>query len=91
MLKKLLAKIFAVLVTGLSVGEMMHRDYLMWHLRGRDLYLASKVIFFDKHIAVLQPWLVTVIVMTFLVGICVALYEIIQLLVYKAFISSSKI
>jgi hypothetical protein len=91
MLKKILAKVSALLVTGLSLGEMMHRDYLMWHLRGRDLYLASKLTFFDKHIAVVQPWLVTVIVMTFLVGICVALYETIQLLVYKAFMSSSQI
>jgi len=90
MLKKLLSKIIALIISGFVMSALMHQDYLMWHQRGRDLYLASKVTFFDKHIATIQPWPITVIEFIIVAGICVVFYEITQLLIYKAFLFSSK-
>jgi hypothetical protein len=74
------AKTFAMAISGITAGIWMHRDYVDWHNKGRELYLASKAAYFDKHMLTIQPTAVTACVLLVFSGFFIVYYELIQFL-----------
>jgi hypothetical protein len=68
--------ISAVLVCILS-GYWIHFDYVRWHQRGRDAYLAYQSHRFDQSMASPHPALVTIVGVFMVIGAFLAIYELI--------------
>jgi hypothetical protein len=74
--RKVVCRIFALLILGFSIGSYVHHDELKWHRRGREAFLADQMQRFDRNMANPHPTAIPILSATILAAIAIGAYEL---------------